>query len=187
MKKSILIPIFYLISLAAFGQSNPQSIQIKKEGFIAYKVEVVDYDSLINKTRSQAGVGKLERKSELDAYCYERCLRLMNIFLADPEAYVLDYHQNNIFHKEAHVGYKFMENATHWLNWKVSNLGFVIDRGYNKSPGHYKNRVNTKWKNYGTCSIIVNFKGINEDYDPAVPTSRKYLPYQLLCSYEAFQ
>ena len=68
MKKSILIPIFYLISLAAFGQSNPQSIQIKKEGFIAYKVEVVDYDSLINKTRSQAGVGKLERKSEFDLY-----------------------------------------------------------------------------------------------------------------------
>jgi len=186
MKKSIIIPIFYLISLVAFGQSNPQSIQIKKEGFIAYKVEVVEYDSLINKTRSQAGVGKLERKSELDAYCYERCIRLMNIFLSNPEAYVLDYHQNNIFHKEAHLEAKLRENAFHWLNWKISNLGVEIDGGYNESPGHYKNRVNPKWKNYGTCSIIVYFKAINEDYDPNA-VSQKYIKKQLIFSYEAFQ
>lgn len=183
MNRFILTLVFLTISIGSFSQIIPTG----KDGFNAFKVEVVEYDSIINKTRSQAGVGKLERKSELDVYCYERCFRLMNIFLADPEAYVLDYHQNNIFHKEAHVGSKLMENATHWLNWKVSNLGVVIDAGYNESPGHYKNRINPKWKNYGTCSIIVNFKGINEDYDPAVPTSRKYLPYQLLFSYEAFQ
>lgn len=183
MNRFIITLVFLAISNVSFSQTIP----IGKEGFNASKVEVAKYDSLINKTRSQAGVGKLVRKSELDAYCYERCIRLMNIFLADPEAYVLDYHQNNIFHKEAHVGSKLMENATHWLNWKVSNLGVVIDGGYNESPGHYKNRINPKWKNYGTCSIIVNFKGINEDYDPAVPTSRKYLPKQLLFSYEAFQ
>jgi hypothetical protein len=188
MKKSILIPIFYLISLVAFGQSNPQSIQIKKEGFIAYKVEVVEYDSLINKTRSQAGVGKLERKSELDAYCYERCIRLMNIFLSNPEAYVLDYHQNNIFHKEAHAGYGKMENAFHWLNWKVTKAGLQIDKEYNVSPGHYKNRVNLKWKNYGTCSIVVEFNAINEYYKPGIdPPSRRYIPRKLLISYESFE
>lgn len=186
MKRFIILQIFSVISLVAFGQASPQSIQIKKEGFSAYKVEVVGYDSLINKTRSQAGVGKLERKSELDAYCYERCIRLMNIFLSNPEAYVLDYHQNNIFHKEAHLEAKLRENAFHWLNWKVSNLGVEIDGGYNESPGHYKNRVNPKWENYGTCSIIVYFKAINEDYDPNA-VSQKYIKKQLIFSYEAFQ
>lgn len=186
MKRFIILQIFSVISLVAFGQASPQSIKIKKEGFSAYKVEVVEYDSLINKTRSQAGVGKLERKSELDAYCYERCIRLMNIFLSNPEAYVLDYHQNNIFHKEAHLEAKLRENAFHWLNWKVSNLGVEIDGGYNESPGHYKNRVNPKWENYGTCSIIVYFKAINEDYDPNA-VSQKYIKKQLIFSYEAFQ
>ena len=182
MNRFILTLVFLTISIGSFSQIIPTG----KDGFNAFKVEVVEYDSLINKTRSQAGVGKLERKSELDAYCYERCIRLMNIFLSNPEAYVLDYHQNNIFHKEAHVGSKLMENATHWLNWKVSNLGVVIDAGYNKSPGHYKNRINPKWKNYGTCSIIVNFKAINEDYDPNA-VSQKYIKRQLLFSYEVFQ
>jgi hypothetical protein len=186
MKKFILLQIFSVIGLAAFGQINPQSIQIKKEGFSAFKVEVVEYDSLINKTRAEAGVGKLVRKSELDAYCYERCIRLMSIFLSNPDAYVLDYHQNNIFHKEAHAGYGKMENAFHWLNWKVSKAGLQIDKEYNVSPGHYKNRVNPKWKNYGTCSIIVHFKAINPDYDPN-GVSQKYIQKQLLISYESFE
>lgn len=183
MNRFVLTLVFLAISIGSFSQIIPTG----KDGFNAFKVEVVEYDSLINKTRAQAGVDKLERKSELDAYCYKRSTRLLNIILADPEAYVLDYHQNNIFHKEAHVEAKLRENAFHWLIWKVSNLGVEIDGEYNESPGHYKNKINPKWKNYGTCSIIVNFEGINEDYDPAVPTSRKYLPYQLLFSYEAFQ
>lgn len=188
MKRFIILQIFSVIGLAAFGQINPQSIQIKKEGFNASKVEVVEYDSLINKTRSQAGVGKLDRKSELDAYCYERCIRLMNIFLSNPEAYVLDYHQNNIFHKEAHGEYKRMENAFHWLNWNVSKVGLQIDKEYNVSPGHYNNRVNPKWKNYGTCSIVIEFDAINEYYKPSIdPPSRRYIPRKLLISYEAFQ
>jgi len=187
MKKTVITQIFAFVCLAAFGQGNQQIVQTKKEGFKAYEVEVADYESLINKTRLEAGAGKLVRKSELDSYCYERCIRLMNIFLSDPEAYVLDYHKNTIFHKEAHAGYKLMENATEWLNWKVSNLGVEINDGYNESPGHYKNRVNPEWKAYGTCSIVINFNAINEDYDPSVPTSRKYLPKQLLFSYEAFK
>jgi hypothetical protein len=177
--------------LAAFGQINPQSIQIKKEGYSAYKVEVVEYDSLINKTRSQAGVGKLARKSELDAYCYERCIRLMNIFLSNPDAYVLDYHENNIFHKEAHEGYdgyKLMENAFHWLNWNISGAGLQIDNHYNISPGHKKNRVNPEWKNYGACSIVVDFNAINQYYKPGIdPPSRKYIRRKLLFSYESFE
>jgi hypothetical protein len=186
MKKIILTLVFCAFQFASFAQTNPQSIQIKKEGFIAYKVEVVEYDSLINKTRSQASVGKLDRKSELDGYCYERCIRLMNIFLSNPEAYVLDYHQNNIFHKEAHLEAKLRENAFEWLTWKARNIGVEIDGGYNESPGHYKNRVNPKWENYGTCSIIVHFKAINEDYDPNA-VSQKYIKKQLVFSYEAFQ
>jgi hypothetical protein len=188
MKKFILLQIFSVISLAAFGQINPQSIQIKKEGFSAYKVEVVEYDSLINKTRTQAGVGKLVRKSELDAYCYERCIRLMNIFLSNPDAYVLDYHQNNIFHSEAHKERTKMENAFHWLNWNISGAGLQIDKEYNVSPGHYKNRVNPKWKNYGTCSIVVEFDAINQYYKPGIdPPSRKYIRRKLLFSYESFE
>jgi len=186
MKKFILLQIFSVIGLAAFGQINPQSIQIKKEGFSAFKVEVAEYDSLINKTRTQAGVGKLVRKSELDAYCYERCIRLMNIFLSNPDAYVLDFDNGNIFHKEAHADYKKMENAFHWLIWKVSNAGLKIDKGYNESPGHYKNRVNPKWKSYGTCSIVISFKAINPDYDPNV-LSQKYIKRELLISYEVFE
>jgi hypothetical protein len=182
MKKFIFLQIFLVIGLVAFGQSNPQIIPIKKEGFSAYKMEVVEYDSLINKTRTQAGVGKLVRKSELDAYCYGRCIRLMNVFLSNPEAYVLDFENGSIFHKEAHADYKKMENVFDWLIGKVSNVGLTIDKGYNGSPGHYRNRVNPKWKSYGTCSIVIRFN--NPYYDPNV-LSQKYM--NLLISYEAFE
>ena len=187
MKKFIFLQIFLVIGLVAFGQSNPQIIPIKKDGFEAFKVDVIEYDSLINKTRAQAGVGRLVRNDELDAYCYERCIRLMNVFLSNPDAYVLDFSKGNIFRKEGHADYRKMENAFHWLIWKVSNAGLKIDEGYNGSPGHYKNRVNPKWKNYGTCSIVISFEAINPDYDPSAIMSHKYIKRQLLISYEAFE
>lgn len=181
MKKSILFIYFLAISLVSFAQDT--QIATGKTGFTACEIQVDDYDVLLNKTRSNAGVGSLERKEELDAYCYERCIRLLGVVLKDPEAYVLDY---NVFSVEAHKNFTKMENAYNWLGWKVNSPGQKIDEGYNGSPGHYKNRVNPKWKYYGTCSIVVSFKAINPDYDPNV-ISQKYIQRQLLISYEVFE
>jgi hypothetical protein len=72
-----------------------------------------------------------------------------------------------------------------YFNFKAA--GLKIDEGYNGSPGHYKNRVNPKWKNYGTCSIVISFEAVNPDYDPSAIMSHKYIKRQLLISYEAFE
>ena len=115
MKKSILIPIFYLISLAAFGQNFKLNRNIFPGAKIdsVNRVEFSGYEILLNQTRDSAGVGNLVRKAELDKYCYERCIRLAKIFLEDPANYYLSFVQggSSTFHNEAHEKRGKMENA----------------------------------------------------------------------------
>ena len=180
MKRFILTLAFFAIGFGAFAQVN---IPTKKEGFTAWEIQVDDYDFLLNQTRSKAKVGGLQRKDELDAYCYERCIRLMMVLLKNPEAYVMD---PNISGVECHKDFTKIENFHQSMKYKIVNPGLELDQSYNNSEGHFKARTNSKFKYYGTCSIVVSFKAINPDYNPNA-ISQKYIQRQLLISYEAFE
>jgi len=185
MKKLIFSLVFFAIASITFAQD----VQLGKQGFAAFQIDPAGYDSLLNKTREDTGVCKLVRKNELDKYCYERCLRLAKIFMENPDAYQLDFESaNSTFHKQAHLGFAKIENAHNSFgnNPKVKKAD-AINNGYNRSPGHYEARINPKWKNYGTCTIVINFVGLNTDYDPSNPTSRKRMPQKFVISYEAFE
>ena len=197
MKKFIFSLVFFAIASVAFAQD----IQLGKPGFTAIQVDPAEYQVLLNQTRKSVGAGSLERKEELDQYCYERCLHLAKIFLANPELYCLSYGQgeNSIFHKEAHTGYSKMENAFHHLESPKKQIERAdeISSGYNSSPGHYNNRINTKWKSFGTCTIVISYYDngdnnpkifMHNDYhDPTNPTSRERIVRKLVISYEAFE
>ena len=178
MKRLIFTLAFVAISIASFSQVIPTG----KEGFVAYRLYVEDYGLELNKTRVNAGSGELGRKNELDAYCYERCLRLMEIFLSDPDAFVKN---NDVLVREGHKDWKIMENAG--LNYMFKTPTVEDFNSYNLSPGHYKCRVNPEWEDFGTAAINISFVGINRDYDPSNPTSRKRMPLKLTISYEAFK
>lgn len=109
--------------------------------------------------------------------------------MENPDAYQRDFESpNSTFHKQAHLGFSKIENAHNSFgnNPNVKKAD-VISNGYNRSPGHYEARINPKWKNYGTCTIVISFVGINTDYDPSNPTSRKRMPQKFVISYEAFE
>jgi hypothetical protein len=185
MKKIILTLVFLAIVPITFAQN----IQLGKEGFTAIQVEPKEYQILLNQTREKVGSGSLERKVELDQYCYERCIRLAKIFMENPDDYRVSFESHNsTFHKEAHLGFTKIENAHNSFgnNHNVEKAD-VISNGYNRSPGHYKARINPKLESYGTCTIVINFVGVNTDYDPSNPTSRKRMPQKFVISYEAFE
>ena len=81
MKKLILIQIFFTLGLSAFSQvyRNPS------------KIEAPGYDSLLNKSRTISGSNSVERKAELDSYCKERCIRLIEILIKNPKYIIKSY------------------------------------------------------------------------------------------------
>jgi hypothetical protein len=178
MKNFIFSLAFFTISSVAFGQD----IQLAKEKFSGTEVEPKGYEILLNQTRDSAGAGSLVRKEDLDKYCYERCMRLAKIFMADPENYYISFHQggSSIFHKEAHQGLVKSENADNLFSGKIIDSADGINNRYNKSLGHYKNRVNPKWKSYGACTIVISYK-------PSDISSEVRLPGKFIISYEAFE
>jgi hypothetical protein len=178
MKRFILTLAFFTISSVAFGQD----IQLAKEKFSVTEVEPRGYEILLNQTRDSVGAGSLVRKDGLDKYCYERCTRLAKIFMADPENYYISFHQgeSSIFHKEAHKGLVKSENADNLFSGKMIDSADGINNRYNKSLGHYKNRVNPEWKSYGACTIVISYK-------PRDISSEVSLPGKFIISYEAFE
>lgn len=178
MKRIILTLAFVSIGITSFSQVVPTG----KEGYVAYRLYVEGYGLELNKTRVNAGSGELVRKNELDAYCFERCLRLMEIFLSDPDAFDKNY---DILVREGHKDWKIMENMG--LKYMFKTPTVEDFNSYNLSPGHYKCRVNPEWENFGTAAINISYIGINDSYDPSNPTSRERMPLKLTISYEAFE
>ena len=184
MKKFIFSLVFFAIASVAFAQNFKLDRNIFPGAKIdsVNRVELIGYEILLNQTRESAGVGNLVRKAELDKYCYERCIRLAKIFLADPENYYITFDQgeNSIFHKEAHEDRGKMENADNLFTGKISYSADGINNRYNKSPGHYRNRVNPKWKSYGSCTIVISYK-------PSAIGSEVRIPGKFIIGYEAFE
>ena len=119
MKRFIFFLVFFAIASFSFGQN----IKLSRNLFPGAKIDSVNrielsqYEILLNQTRESAGVGNLVRKTELDKYCYERCIRLAKIFLADPANYYLSFGQggSSTFHKEAHEKRDKMEMLIMYL------------------------------------------------------------------------
>ena len=184
MKRFIFFLVFFAIASFSFGQN----IKLSRNLFPGAKIDSVNrielsqYEILLNQTRESAGVGNLVRKAELDKYCYERCIRLAKIFLEDPANYYLSFDQggSSTFHNEAHEKRGKMENADNVFTGRISYSAGGINNRYNKSLGHYKNRVNPEWKSYGVCTIVISY---NPDYlSPGVR-----IPGKFIISYEAFE
>jgi len=184
MKRFIFFLVFFAIASFSFGQN----IKLSRNLFPGAKIDSVNrielsqYEILLNQTRESAGVGNLVRKTELDKYCYERCIRLAKIFLEDPANYYLSFDQggSSTFHNEAHEKRGKMENADNVFTGRISYSAGGINNRYNKSLGHYKNRVNPEWKSYGVCTIVISY---NPDYlSPGVR-----IPGKFIISYEAFE
>ena len=184
MKRLIFSLVFFAIASVSFGQN----IKLNRNLFPGSKIDSVNrvelsgYEILLNQTRDSAGVVNLVRKAELDKYCYERCIRLAKIFLEDPANYYLSFGQggSSIFYKEAHKDFVKYENADNLFTGKISYSADGINNRYNKSPGHHRNRVNPKWKSYGTCTIVISYK-------PSDISSNVRLPGKFIISYEAFE
>ena len=184
MKRFIFSLVFFAIASVSFGQN----IKLSRNLFPGAKIDSVNrvelsgYEILLNQTRDSAGVDSLVRKAELDKYCYERCIRLAKIFLADPANYYLSFGQggSSTFHKEAHEKRDKMENADNVFTGRIIYSAGGINNRYNKSLGHYNNRVNPEWKSYGTCTIVIS-------YNPSYLSPGVRLPGKFIISYEAFE
>ena len=178
MKKFIFSLVFFTIASVAFGQD----IQLERGKFSIALAKPKGYEILLNQTRNSAGAGSVKRKADLDKYCYERCMRLAEIFMADPVNYYLTFlkgGESSIFHVEAHKAMKWKENADNKFGVKIDSAD-VINKGFNESPGHKEIRVDPKWKSYGACTIVISFK-------PNDISSEVRLPGKFIISYEAFE
>ena len=185
MKRLIFSLVFFAIASVSFGQN----IKLNRNLFPGSKIDSVNrvelsgYEILLNQTRDSAGVVNLVRKAELDKYCYERCIRLAKIFLEDPANYYLSFGEggrSSTFHNEAHEKREKMENADNVFTGSISYSAGGINNRCNKYLGHYRNRVNPKWKNYGSCTIVISYK-------PSALSSEVRLPGKFIISYEAFE
>lgn len=185
MKRFIFSLVFFAIASVSFGQNIKLNWNLFPGAKIdsVNRVELSGYGILLNQTRDSAGVVNLVRKAELDKYCYERCIRLAKIFLEDPANYYLSFGEggrSSTFHNEAHEKREKMENADNVFTGRISYSAGGINNRYNKSLGHYKNRVNPEWKSYGVCTIVISYK-------PSDISSEVKIPGKFIISYEAFE
>lgn len=189
---SIMKKIIFSIAIAISFSAYSQPIPVGNPGHVAYRFEANGYDIEINQAREKAGVDKLIRSSELDSYCFKRCLILLEIFLSSDHTYY-QFGGKSLF-QNPHAGFLMAENFHYRIQNRFSygndTLEFAkdINGDYNGSAGHYKNRINPVHKNYGTAMIIIHFKAINPDLSPHKPGIwfERSIPHRLILTYEAF-
>ena len=176
MKKLILIQIFFTFGLSAFSQvyRNPS------------KIEAPGYDSLLNKSRTISGSNPVERKAELDSYCKERCIRLIEILIKNPKYIVIE----DGMEKEAHLYSRYSENVDLSMSpagrINSDSVSQLENSRFDSSPGHHRNRIKPNVKNFGQYSMNLILMIPNPDYDPNL-ISNKYIKVEALITYEAFK
>lgn len=198
MKNLILI-----LSIAIIGSANAQTpVNVKKEniGITAFSY-VMAYDlTQVNSTRKDVGASELKGSHYLDSCALARCIRLANILKEDPDKYVTSLY---IFGKESHNKASTAENAAESFNGACINKEdiikikesdipvllakgytglFIAGPGYNESEGHFKNRIDIRHKEYGSCYIVIYVYAKN--YNPKGMLD--YIPTRIILHYELF-
>ena len=200
MKNLILI-----FTLAFIGSVNAQApIKVKKEniGITAFSY-VMTYDLVqLDSTRKEAGAPKLKGSHYLDSCALARCIRLANIIKANPDKYITD---ETVFDKEGHKFATTAENVAEafaaaciikdsipqikekdiptLIAKGIRTELFIAGKGYNKSEGHYKNRIDAKHKEYGSYYVVIFVYAKN--YNPEGMLER--IPTRITVHYELFR
>ena len=176
MKNTILI--FALLALAitpkvGSGQ-NPEAVKKQNTALISFSYKLGSYDiNQVNETRKANGVGNLKRNQNLDSLALVRCKRMAEIIKKDADLFCTD--GNATFVKEGHAQRFTPENAALRIegagvhkdslvtlnNEKVTkNLNkslfgpFLAGVSYNQSEGHFNNRIDKSYKEYGSCYLV---------------------------------
>jgi hypothetical protein len=200
MKNLILI-----LTIAFIGSANAQTPEnAKKEniGITAFSY-VMTYDlAQVNSTRKEAGASELKGSHYLDSCALARCIRLANIIKANPDKYITD---ESVFDKEGHKSATTAENVAEAFAGACINKDdisqikekdiptlitkgirpelFIAGKGYNKSEGHYKNRIDAKHKEYGSYYIVIFVYAKNYNTEGML----ERIPTRITLHYELFR
>lgn len=208
------IVILFLSFLFSFSQLISQVIlqplRASKPEIIVFKTELRDYQRVLNVTRKSAGVVELEEKKGLDDYCMERCMRMVEMIVANTEKTHADFPR--VFTAEGHNGAKISENTVYlreslpelkpdqiktlnpqtaikWVSTGVTEryvLSDKLNQKYNNSPGHLKNRTQSVATKYGECTVAVFYVVKNAKFAPGNGQPEEMV-YKLILNYEAFE
>ena len=199
MKNLILI-----LSIAIIGSANSQTpVNVKREniGITAFSY-VMAYDlTQVNSTRKGVGASELKGSHYLDSCALARCIRFAKIIKSDPDKYTTNY--LSVFHIEAHNGATIAENAGESINGacvtkeniikiKESDIDSLLNKGYiglyvagdsyNKSEGHFKNRIDVRHKEYGSYYLVIYVYAKNYNQGGMLD----YIPTSIILHYELF-
>ena len=196
--------IILILTIAFIGSANAQTVvNVKKEniGITAFSY-VMTYDlAQVNSTRKGVCASELKGSHYLDSCALARCIRFAKIIKSDPDKFTANY--LSILHTEAHNGATTSENAgesingacvtkENIINIKESDIPNLLNKGYtglyvagdsyNKSEGHFKNRIDVRHKEYGSCYLAIYVYAKN--YNPE--GMLEYIPTRIILHYELF-
>jgi hypothetical protein len=204
MKNKIIIILLIILSNQAFGQ-----FQITKLDKVKPVFGYIDsaHTQEINTTRKIYGSDDLKRDSKLDSLALLRCLRYANLVIKDTRYFTDDDLLESVIHKEC-TGLYAGENATQSpfpagfaeyqfngltkeiVTPKINNKKYIPGIQYNKSDkkgGHRDNRINEKYKKFGSAIVIIYVMIKNPDYDPnSISVSLEFYPTAIFINYEVF-
>lgn len=199
MKNLILI-----LSIAIIGSANAQTpVNVKREniGITAFSY-VMAYDlTQVNSTRKGVGASELKGSHYLDSCALARCIRFAKIIKSDPDKYTTNY--LSILGREGHKDARTAENVTapydaayvtkeNIISIKESDIPSLLNKGksglfagyhfYDKSEGHFKNRIDVSHKEYGSYYLVIYIYPKNCNPNGLLD----YIPTRIIIHYELF-
>ena len=212
MKKLIITTILILTIISLNAQVKATKINDTIPFYALFKLEIPNYDSALQATRKAVNVNGLVRDKGLDSIAYLRCLRMAKILVKSNDLlkdFSIQAHKENLTYENTSFGEArgIWKEAIDTLSGKnlisilhrhktlcneETDLGLDLNNGYNKSPGHYRNRTNAKYNKYGTCTIVFIFHGKNPHYDEFIKSGRKGVMMEfhariIIINYECFE
>ena len=200
MKPRILLIIAILIATEGFAQIKVNKVMPDQPVFV-----YIDpgHTEEINRTRASVGSPLLKRDHRLDSLALVRCLRYARLVIGDSR-YIddTDFTKSEI-HNEF-TGLFKSENSTNHLfgagfsekqfsqltpsmvSPKICATKYNPGNEYNNSDGHYKNRISSNWKRFGSATVVIFIKIKNPDYNPN-GISLEFIPKAVFLNYEVFE